>query len=206
MPETLIIACPKCEKQLKAPAEVIGKKIRCKGCSEIFVAAAAPVPAAGKPEAKPAAPPPGKAGDDDDLGDGKPYGINIEQLGARCPECANAMEEGSIICLKCGYNTRSRSRAQIKRVRDITGFDVFLWLLPGILSLITVIGLIVWEVLYLLKGSEWFATEEWYGFLASGFMKLYWTIFTLFLLWFLGKIVVKRLILQRRPPEVEIKR
>src|SRR5207249_1834496 len=107
--------------------EIEGKKVRCKSCGAVFVAKAgppikpAPAKAAAtkpaKPPAKPATPPkpePAKETlrfkeDEDD--DGKAYGVTHEELGARCPECANAMEsETAKICLHCGYNTITRQR------------------------------------------------------------------------------------------------
>src|SRR5262249_42752373 len=38
---TISITCPECSKQIIAPAEIEGKKIRCKSCGETFVARAA---------------------------------------------------------------------------------------------------------------------------------------------------------------------
>ena len=53
MPATLDVACPNCGKALKVPAELDGKRVKCKGCDEVF-AVRAPKPAA-KPAPKPAA-------------------------------------------------------------------------------------------------------------------------------------------------------
>ena len=95
MATTIVIVCPECKKEMKAPAELEGKKIRCKGCGS-----AVPVKAtAAPPSAKAAAPPkPAKAGAaskkpvkpkpakkrDDDLGDGKPYDVTTLDLAPRC--------------------------------------------------------------------------------------------------------------------------
>ena len=38
MAEKVSITCPECAKQLQAPAEILGRKIRCKGCNAVFVA------------------------------------------------------------------------------------------------------------------------------------------------------------------------
>ncbi len=152
MAEAITIACPECEKKITAPAAAVGKKIRCKGCEHVFVvkapaglkaAAKAPTgkPAAGKaveakkkpaPDAKAAKPKPAA---DDGEDDSKPYGVTSVDTAPRCPECASEMEsEEAIICLVCGYNTRTRIRVETKAVEDVTGMMVFLWLLPGILS------------------------------------------------------------------------
>src|SRR5262245_55958990 len=127
MADMITIICPECEKSIKAPESVVGKKIRCKGCGEIFTAKAPK--SRGKPK-------PGKSkakkGDEEDEGEGA-YGITEEYLGARCPDCTEKMGEGDIICLNCGYNTVTRMKPQPRKVRETTGGDVFLWLLPGIL-------------------------------------------------------------------------
>src|SRR5437762_3454300 len=38
MPATITVICPECDKEMKAPAEAEGKKIKCKGCGKTFVA------------------------------------------------------------------------------------------------------------------------------------------------------------------------
>ncbi len=206
MPDTLTVACPECGKQIKAPAEVAGKKIRCKGCGEIFVATAAPARAAAPP-AKPAKPAkPAADDDDDDMGDGKPYDITALDTAPRCPECANEMEgPEAVICLKCGYNTRTRSRVVTRKLYHHTPFDYFLWLLPGILCALAVIGLIVWDVLYLIYSEDWFKDSGWLWWIASGGIRLWVVVITLFLMFFAGKYAIKRLILHPKPPEIELK-
>src|SRR4051794_36128687 len=124
MPASITVVCPECDKEMKAPADAEGKKIRCKGCGASFVAlpgvdeideieeieeeapkkkpaAKKPVPAKKPEPKKPEAKPAGKKKDDDE--DANPYGMTFEDLSARCPECANAMEsEDAVICLHCG--------------------------------------------------------------------------------------------------------
>src|SRR5262249_11308644 len=41
MATTIAVSCPECHKQIKAPPEVQGKKIRCKACGHVFVVKAA---------------------------------------------------------------------------------------------------------------------------------------------------------------------
>jgi hypothetical protein len=53
MPE--IIACPTCDKKLNLPDQLLGKKVKCPGCKEMFVANA-PKPAKSKVAAPPPAP------------------------------------------------------------------------------------------------------------------------------------------------------
>ncbi len=45
MPATITITCPKCKAQLKGPAELGGKRVRCKRCNEAFV-----IPASTRPD------------------------------------------------------------------------------------------------------------------------------------------------------------
>src|SRR5262245_31899131 len=142
---TVTITCPECDKQIKAPAEVLGKKIRCKGCGSTFAARAdeaqlarpapKPAPKAAKPAPKP------KPTDDDE--DANPYGVTDLDMAPRCPNCANEMESReAVICLHCGYNTLTRERARTRKVRDVTGGQHFVWLLPGILCVLLVFSLL----------------------------------------------------------------
>jgi hypothetical protein len=193
---TITIICPECEKPLKAPSEVVGKKIRCKGCGHTF-AVKAPQGKATK-AAKP-------AGKDEDVEDDGAYGVTSEYLGARCPECANAMEDGDVICLHCGYNTITRQRARIRKVRDITGMDVFLHLLPGIICALALIGLVTADLLYIfLVHAEDFG-EVWYDFIGGKAIKIWASIIVIGIGYLLGKYAVRRLIINYWPPEIEEK-
>src|SRR5947209_4244273 len=151
--ETIVISCPECDKKIKAPADAVGKKIRCKSCDHVFVIkapgkASAKVPGpikpaapSGKPPkaekpAKPTSPPkPSKPTDEDDE-DANPYGLAEVDEKLRCPQCAFEMEEGAFICVGCGFNTRTREQARTLRIKETTGQDKFLWLLPGILAVL----------------------------------------------------------------------
>jgi DNA-directed RNA polymerase subunit RPC12/RpoP len=57
MATTIVIACPKCHKQLKGPAEVQGKTIRCKACGHTFAVQPAKTAADSKSGAPKTAPP-----------------------------------------------------------------------------------------------------------------------------------------------------
>jgi DNA-directed RNA polymerase subunit M/transcription elongation factor TFIIS len=197
MASTITITCPECDKQMKAPAEVLGKKIRCKGCGATFPARAP------RGAGKQAARKPSKQASDDE--DATPYGVTEEKFSARCPQCANALEsEDAVICLRCGYNIVTRVQARTRKVRDVTGFDVFLWLLPGILCVLAVIGLLTFDILYcVLMNEETINREEWYGFVASLGIKIWIVVPTLFLMFLATKFAIKRLILDNKPPEIE---
>jgi DNA-directed RNA polymerase subunit RPC12/RpoP len=209
---------------------VLGKKIRCKGCGHTFAARAededepGPAKAPGKaakngPGKAPAKAPPAKAkapakaeekprgGEDEPEDDANPYGLTYTDLSPRCPDCANEMEsEDAIICLHCGYNTVTREKSKPRKVRDVTGGDVFLWLLPGILCVIGVVVLLVSDIIYCVKIGDWVDTETWYGAtLAHLAIKIWMVVISLFIIYKLGYFAVVRLCIHNKPPEIEEK-
>src|SRR5262245_43044783 len=168
--ETMVITCPECSTKIKVPEAAIGKKIRCKSCEHVFVVTVpkkAPAPAeregikkpgatsrpgkssegprapkAADPPAPPKAPPIPVAGDADEA-EGKSYGVADTDLTPRCPQCAAEMEsEEAIICLNCGFNLKTREILARRKVKEMTGGDRFLWLLPGILCTLGIIIMI----------------------------------------------------------------
>lgn len=202
MADTVSVTCPECKKAVKIPEEMLGRKLRCKGCDETFVARAAKkaAPVVKKPTKKAA------AGGDDADDDGKQYGVTEEYLGARCPECANPMEEeDAIICLHCGYNTRTRQRAESKSVEEQTALDYFLWWLPGIACVLAFLALVGFDVWYCLDINR-IVGEEWYSFIASGGVKLWIVVFSLWPMFYALKFAVKRLIFNYEPPERLVRR
>jgi hypothetical protein len=220
MASTITITCPECDKTLRAPREVLGKKIRCKECGATFSARAAraaedleddddddrrrPAP---KPKKAPAAKPVAakaknnKPKDPDD--EDSPYDVTTEYLGARCPSCANAMEEGDRICLHCGYDTETRVQSKTRKVRDQTGADIFLWLLPGILLALLTIGLITGQLMYVIMISREQFGDAWYDFIGSLGMKVWTSVVVLFICYYAGKFAIIRLCIDNKPPEVE---
>lgn len=208
MADTVSVTCPECDKVVKIPEEMLGRKLRCKGCDEKFVARASR--GAEKKPAKKGAPakkaePEKKStpsGSQDD--DGRAYGMTDEYLGARCPECAEAMEEEDIVCLNCGYNTRTRIRADTRAVEDITAGDHFIWLLPGILSLLGFFALIGFDIWYCVDINR-ILGEEWYNFLGHGSIKLWLVLSSCWPGFYAAKFAVKRLILDNQPPEREVR-
>lgn len=223
MAATVTLTCPECDKQIKAPAAVLGKKIRCKDCGATFAATAPedeedqgksktpakkPVKGPGKPPppkkgapAKPAKA--GKSGEDDDA---NPYGVTTDNLANRCPDCANEMEsEDAVVCLHCGYNTMTRTKARTRKVQEQTGGDIFLWLLPGIACVIVILILLTFDIVYCVMIERWIDPDAWYSFLASLGTKIWLVVPSLFFVFFLGRFAVKRLIIDNKPPEVEEK-
>src|SRR5262249_32290099 len=50
---TILITCPDCKKQLRGPAEILGKRVRCKSCGHTFVVKSMPSPTSAAPQAPP---------------------------------------------------------------------------------------------------------------------------------------------------------
>jgi hypothetical protein len=224
---TIAISCPKCEKQIKAPAELAGKKIRCKDCLHVFVvkaAAAAKAPAADKPAAKvdkpakgapdkavkaakekEAAPAPAAPVDEDEEVGGK-YDVTDQTFLPRCPYCAKELQsEEQVICLNCGYNRRTRERVHSKKTFETSGGDQFVWLLPGILCAVGVLSLIaavvvIWVVFPDIESDH---KEEWWSWFFGKAGRIYGTLLCGFIGFFLGAFAVRRLIMNPHAPEVE---
>ena len=241
MPATITIACPECDKQMKAPAAAEGKKVRCKACGATFVAVVeldevdevdeveevpvrkpakkAPPPPARKAPAPPPAAPPAKKGapaapsskqaeEDED----NPYGLTYEDLSARCPECANLMaSEDAKVCLYCGFNTETRERSRTRKVKEQTGLDVFLWLLPGILSALAVVLMVAWIIIHWGPLINWLGLdpekdkETWIFMAVALYTKIWTTVILAFLIFNAGYFAIKRLAINYTPPEIEEK-
>jgi predicted Zn finger-like uncharacterized protein len=213
---TMITSCPACKKQIKIPAEVAGKKIKCKGCGTIFTATSTAV----RPESPTAQPKPADPTTiqlvDDDEGDGKPYDVTTLDLTPRCPHCAYELEEeGQIICLHCGYNTETRELGRRRRTKALTGWDWFWWLLPPILSVMAFficlaefINIVIQFIFF--RDYYYAKAVENGGDFASFFKSMYncsvlWeSVLCLFCMYWAGKYAIKRLIYNFRPPEEEI--
>jgi predicted Zn finger-like uncharacterized protein len=235
MATTFVIACPECAKQVKVSDEHVGKKIRCKQCGHIFPVQAAgdgPKPSAPKTKAAPPAPPkakgpsallppapaPSKPAHHDDDDDGpRQYGLQETNDNLpRCPFCAQEMpSEDALICLNCGYNTRTRMRPEVKAVYEVTGGEQFLWLLPGILCVVTMLGLIVWYLVFYTMIEDWMAggwfedepgpPRTWMAGLSPGMFRLYHGLMLAFMFVPLIRFAYKRLVVDNKPREQSIR-
>jgi ribosomal protein S27E len=225
MAEAITIACPECDKRITVPADAVGRKARCKGCEHVFVVQApsgqkaatkpaAKAPAAARaadakkkaPDAKAGPAKPAKSRADDEDEDGNPYGVTSLDTAPRCPDCANELEsEDAVICLHCGYNTRTRTKHESRAVEDQTGMIWFWWLLPGIICAVVTLVLLTFDILYSVKiGAYVDKDADWFAFIGSAPF-LIWVIWAPTIVVMVGCIAfaVKRLILNPRPPERE---
>jgi hypothetical protein len=192
MAEAILIACPECNKKLRTPAHLQGKKIRCKSCSHVFIAKAIQqtenVIKAPNPEYE---------------ADYKPYDVLDTTFAVRCPHCAGEMEsDDATICLHCGYDRTKRERHNVVATYETTGMDYFLWLLPGIVCAIMVLAMIGFIVFLVtaLAGVVEANKDAWWAF-APRAMSVWGTIFSLFVIFFCGRFAIRRLIFNPVPQE-----
>jgi DNA-directed RNA polymerase subunit RPC12/RpoP len=176
------IVCPECQKQMKAPEELQGKKIRCKECGHVFVVTAR------KPHAQEE--------------DANPYGVVQDEEGVpRCPHCAQEMESAeAVICIHCGYNTATRQRVGTRKVIEHTPGDQFSWLLPGIVAALSILLLFGLDLFYCLAVPGLVENGD-YEFIGYKGFRLWFVIMSLFAMFFAGKFAWKRLVVQPTPPE-----
>jgi predicted Zn finger-like uncharacterized protein len=198
----LNVSCPQCKAPIKATDELIGKKVRCKGCGHIFVISAGPTEKPKPVKATPTKPAPAKVKADEEEGSPNPYGFADEEEAApRCPHCAQELDShDSVICIHCGYNTVTRQRVQSKKVVETTGGDTFMWLLPGLGAVFFILVLIGIDICYCLLSPGWAQGGD-YEWLTAGGFRLWFFIMTLFGMFFAGKFAFSRLILNPTPPE-----
>lgn len=223
MPATITITCPACKKSLKGPAEIEGRKIRCKLCNHTFVAktvAAASAKAAPSPSSPPVdeemlppteppgAPPiPVKAKKTEEAKKDEPaplYDFVADKTDnvARCPQCAYEMEsEEAIVCLKCGYNLLTRKRLEMVKTYQTTFMDWVFWLSLPILNAVIALFCVFLIVFLWLLMPNWFP-DSWFNGL---FVQIYGSVMLAFIGWITGKYAFKKLVYEFRPPE-KIKR
>ena len=162
MAVTLDISCPNCGKKLKVPAELEGKKLKCKDCQEVFAVKAPKAPPPPKAEEKPPETPKSPFLDEDDdenLPPGvapKPMGVIREDDAPRCPHCANELDPpDAVVCKFCGFNNKTRVKAESKKVIEADAADWATHLAPGIIAAVIAIALIVVDIICWVNMSDW---------------------------------------------------
>jgi hypothetical protein len=220
MPVLYPITCPHCRKPGKGPAELDGKYIRCRFCKKSFQVKL-PAQAKAKTGAQEGpgiyafaegikaerteeAPIPVLPVMDEEEESSNPYGVTDMDERRRCPYCADLMDEEDVICLNCGYNTQTRQHIRTERTYANTTGDVFMWLLPGIICVISIFVVIGFDFFWWfgLDSFWWKPMDDFLGLtsISLGF-RVWEVVISLFVIWFLGKFAFKRLILHPTPPE-----
>src|SRR5262249_23458986 len=179
-----------CGNASKAPAEIAGKKIRCKQCQTVFVAEASAPKAAAAPAAKAVSVKPvGKPAaaakampktDEDEYSIAKnPYVMREENLAAGCPFCAFPLDPpDSRICLNCGYDMQKRKRHDSRQTYEHTFADYLVYHLPTIFCFFTICIVIVIDVLSIIfaepimEGS-WFEEDPGKYLIKPGIIPVY---------------------------------
>jgi DNA-directed RNA polymerase subunit RPC12/RpoP len=218
MPEVAAIVCPVCQKRFKGKPELIGKKIKCPGCSEPFV-----VPANGetstspakesatKPPPKPAAKPPkmelpekpAKKAEVEAATDDAAYGVGRIDTAPRCPHCAKEMlSADAIICVHCGYNTLTRVHGETKKTIAATGQEHFIYLLPALGAATLVLAIIICLIIYSTVLTPAFAGTK-MSWITHESARMWSTFALLFLIWGVGRFAFNTLVLAPKPAEVE---
>lgn len=210
MAATIDISCPECGNKSKAPADLVGKKIRCKACQAVFPVQAATPKKPTKPEpakapVKAAAPAPANRHADAEI-DRNPYIMREENLAARCPFCALPLDPPDAkICIHCGYDMVKRKRVESKKTYEITGADYFTYHIPTIICVIGNSALLGFNIFCLLNASSWMK-DSWFDngdgtyMVKPGIIPLY-----CFLISLVGFVPMTRLLIKRlinfTPPE-----
>jgi hypothetical protein len=99
----------------------------------------------------------------------------------------------------------SRQRARTRKVRDTTGGDIFVWLLPGIICALVVVILITADLLYIFLIDKEDFNDAWYDFIGGKALKIWISVILIFFEFVAGRFAVKRLIFNNTPPEIEEK-
>jgi hypothetical protein len=129
-------ACPECKRGYRVKGELAGKTAKCGKCGHrmripaLEAAVAAPVkaspisPASQRPVAKApqsTAPPTKSSASwlDEELESSQPKVASAPSTpSASCPACGASLAAGAVLCVACGYDTRTRARHETKHVVD----------------------------------------------------------------------------------------
>jgi len=196
MAGTLSITCNECKKTMQVPEVLAGKRIRCRGCGATLAVKKLVPQATAIPVEKKAA-----TGMDDEWQKASAYGLERLDDQVRCAFCANDLEDGQIVCLKCGYNMQTRERHGTRILHEQTVGDYVLWHLPSAVCVLIVLacigfGVIVWtETPDLGELGEYIQKWRWGA--------VYTTALLLAIIFWAGRFAVKRIFYHPHPPEFE---
>ncbi len=85
---SIIIKCTSCQKRMKAPERLAGKRVKCKCGAAIAIPAADPIELEGVADLSLLA-----------------EGESVD--GPNCPSCAAVLSLGVVVCVRCGYNLKT---------------------------------------------------------------------------------------------------
>jgi hypothetical protein len=111
-------------------------------------------------------------------------------------------DENATICLFCGYNTLTRTWGKMVKVLAHTPGQIIMHLLPGILTFLFIVMLIV-GMLYFCVVVPSQVAGGWLFFLDHESLRMWSTIFGMGVVWGAGTYCYKRFIIEPLPPEVE---
>jgi len=209
MAAQILITCPECKKQLKGPADLQGKRVRCKACGKTFAVrssapgkSAAPQKnaAAGQSSTAKTAQPESARAEEEVAKN--PYQLIDIQPSNRCPQCAAEFDSpDAVICLNCGYNTQTRQRVTTVRAYAHTPLDWAIWLAPGILCALAALAFLgLLTFIWIPAGMVAMYGDTWWGF-QWGPVQIYGSVVACFVVWFTARYAYVRLGRNYRPPE-----
>ena len=110
-------SCPACGRSFAWREQIAGKTAKCKCGSSVKVPAQSPSASASARSAV--------ADIEDDpfaalaaaAAEGEDYAVK-EEAGYRCPSCGKGMEPGAVICIYCGFNTKTGKRMKVSTGDD----------------------------------------------------------------------------------------
>lgn len=115
----IAVAC-QCGAKFAAKDELAGKAVKCPKCSQplrIPAAEGAAKPSAAAKTPTKAPEPPVDNSVSNILDE---FGIGKTVVGNKCPSCQAAMAEGAVICIQCGYNTKTNKKLVRQADSDAT--------------------------------------------------------------------------------------
>ena len=118
------------------------------------------------------------------------------------------------VCLTCGFDVRKRQRPVVKRIYAPTFGQMFMWLLPGIMTVLAMIGMLVWYLFFWNLIEDWMddsifqddkgPPKVYIAGLSPGFCRFYHGLLIVAIYVPLTRFAYKRLVKNYMPPERKI--
>lgn len=115
----------KCGKSLNIPDAMVGKAVKCPGCSSVLKVPAKTAPPSAKAAAANPVPAAGGVEGLDDLFDEEGFSTTVAAV---CPSCAAEMALNAVLCTKCGFHREHGTHMDAHKTLgvDITHGDMAL--------------------------------------------------------------------------------